>query len=50
MAFMKYLTPYSRKEDPEGWLESYESAANAEKWSANQMLEYVGLKLKKKAV
>jgi len=49
MAFMKYLIPYSGKEDPEGWLESYKSAAKAEKWSASQMLEYVGLKLKKKA-
>ena len=49
MAFMKYLTPYSGKVDPEGWLESYESAAKAEKWSTNQMLECVGLKLKKKA-
>jgi len=48
MAFMKYLTPYSRKEDPKGWLESYESAAKAEKWSASQMLECIGLKLKKK--
>ena len=46
---MKYLTPYSGKEDPEGWLESYESAAKAEKWSTSQMLECVGLKLKKKA-
>ena len=25
MAFIKYLTPYSGKEDPEDWLESYES-------------------------
>jgi len=49
MAFMKYLTPYSGKEDPEGWLKSYESTAKAEKWSASQMLECVGLKLKKKA-
>ena len=49
MALMKYLTPYSWKEDPEGWLESYESAAKAEEWSASQMLECVGLKLKKKA-
>jgi len=49
MAFMKYLTPYSGKEDPKSWLESYESAAKAEKWSASQMLECVGLKLKKKA-
>jgi len=48
MAFMKYLTPYSGKEDPEGWLESYESAAKVEKWSASQMLECVSLKLKKK--
>ena len=47
MGFMKYLTPYSGKENPEGWLESYESAAKAEKWSASQMLECVGLKLKK---
>jgi len=47
MALMKYLTPYSWKKDPEGWLESYESAAKAE--SASQMLECVGLKLKKKA-
>jgi len=31
MACMKYLTLYSGKEDPEGWLESYESAAKAEK-------------------
>ena len=46
---MKYLTPYSRTEDLEGCLESYESAAKAEKWSTNQMLECVGLKLKKKA-
>ena len=45
---MKYLTPYSGKEDPEGWLESYESAAKVEKWSASQMLECVSLKLKKK--
>ena len=43
MGFMKYLAPYSGKEDPEGWLESYESAAKAEKWSASQMLECVGL-------
>jgi len=49
MAFMKYLTPYSRTEDLEGCLESYESAAKAKKWSASQMLECVGLKLKKKA-
>ena len=49
MAFMKYLAPYSGKEDPEGWLESYESAAKAEKWTITQMLECVGLKLKKKA-
>jgi len=49
MVFMKYLTPYCGKEDPEGWLKSYESAAKAEKWSASQMLECVGLKLKKKA-
>ena len=49
MAFMKYVTPYSGKEVPEGWLESYESVAKAEKWSASQMLECVGLKLKKKA-
>jgi len=49
MAFMKYLTPYSGKEDPKGWLKNYESAAKAEKWSASQMLEGVGLKLKKKA-
>jgi len=37
------------KEDPEGWLESYESAAKTEKWSASQMLECIGLKLKKEA-
>jgi len=49
MAFMKYLTPYSGKEDPEGWLESYESAAKVEKWTASQMLDCIGLKLKKKA-
>ena len=46
---MKYLTPYSGKEDPEGWLESYESAAKVEKWTASQMLDCIGLKLKKKA-
>ena len=46
---MKYLTPDSRKEDPQGWLKTYESAAKVEKWSPNQMLECVGLKLKKKA-
>ena len=46
MAFMTYLTPYSGKEDPKSWLESYESAAKAEKWSASQMLECVGLKKK----
>jgi len=34
IAFMKYLTPYSGKEDPEGWLERYQSSAKAEKWSA----------------
>ena len=49
MAFMKYLILYSGKEDPNGWLESYESAAITEKGSASQMLECVGLKLKKKA-
>jgi len=49
MAFIKYLTPYSGKGDPESWLESCESAAKAEKWSASQMLECVGLKLNKKA-
>ena len=49
MAFVKYLTPCSGKGDPEGWLESYKSAAKAEKWSASQMLKCVGLKLKKKA-
>ena len=49
MAFRKYWTPYSGKEDPNDCLESYKSAAKAEKWSASQMLEYVGLKLKKKA-
>jgi 2-iminoacetate synthase ThiH len=38
MAFMKYLTPFSGKEDSEGWLESYESAAKAEKWTTAQML------------
>jgi len=49
MAFIKYLTPYSGKENPEGWLESHESVARAEKWSASQMLECVGSTLKKKA-
>jgi len=33
MAFMKYLTLYSGKEDPESWLKSYKSPAKAEKWS-----------------
>ena len=46
---MKYLTSYSRKEDPKSWLESHESAAKAEKWFASQMLECISLKLKKKA-
>ena len=49
MAFMKYLTLYSGKEDPKGWLESYESAAKAEKWSASQRFERIDFKLKKKA-
>jgi len=42
------FTSCSGNEDHEGWLESYESAAKAEKWSASQTLECVGLKLKKK--
>jgi len=49
MAFMKYLTPYSGKEDPEGWFKSYKSATKAEIWFASQMFECVGLQLKKKA-
>ena len=49
MAFMKYLTPCSGKEDLEGWLERDGSATKVEKWSASQMFECVGLKLKKKA-
>jgi len=49
MAFMKYLILYSGKEVPNSWLENYESAAKTEKGSASQMLECVGLKLKKKA-
>ena len=49
MAFMKYLTPNSGKEDPEDWLESYKSAIKAEKWSTSQILKYVHLKLNKKA-
>ena len=43
------MTPYSGKEDPEGWFESYKSATKAEKWFASQMFECVGLQLKKKA-
>ena len=49
MVFMKHLTTYSGKEVSDHWFESYKSAAKAEKWSASQMLEGVGLKLKKKA-
>ena len=49
MAFMKYLTTFAGKGDPEGQLESYESGAKAEKWSASHMLECVCLKVKKKA-
>ena len=45
---IKYVTFYSRKEDLEGQLKSYEyeSAIKAEKWTASQMLECVSLKLK----
>jgi gluconate kinase len=49
MAFMKYLTPFSGKEDPESWLESYQAAAKSEQWSNSQMLECISLKLKKRA-
>ena len=49
MVFMKHLTTYSGKEVSDHWFESYKSAAKAEKWSAGQILECVGLKLKKKA-
>ena len=49
MAFMKYLTPFSGKEDLESWLESYQAAAKSEQWSGTQMLECISLKLRKKA-
>jgi RNase H-like domain found in reverse transcriptase/Reverse transcriptase (RNA-dependent DNA polymerase)/Integrase zinc binding domain/Integrase core domain/gag-polyprotein putative aspartyl protease/Retrotransposon gag protein len=46
---MKYLSPYSGKDDPEIWLESYYAAGKSEKWSDDQILECIRLKLKKKA-
>jgi len=49
MAFMKYLTSFSGKEDPESWLESYQAAAKSEQWREPQMLECISLKLKGRA-
>jgi len=46
---MKYLPPYSGKDDPEIWLDTYHAAARSEKWSDDQILECIRLKLKKKA-
>jgi len=46
MAFIKYLTLYPGKEDAESWLKSYKSA-KLEKWCASQILDCVGLNLKK---
>ena len=50
MGFMKYLSPFSGKEDPESWLESYQTTAQAEQWTSAQMLECIPLKLKRKAL
>jgi len=49
MSFMKYLSPYSGKHDPESWIEQYQAAAKAEKWTEAQMLECMPLKLKRRA-
>ena len=46
---MKYLMPFSGREDPKSWLESYQAAAKSEQWKEPQMLECISLKLKKKA-
>ena len=46
MAFIKYLTLYSGKEDPEEQLESYESDVKSGKWTTSQIIECVDLKLK----
>ena len=49
MTLMKYLSPYSGKDDPEIWLDTYKAAAKSEGWSEEQTLECINLKLKKKA-
>src|SRR5436190_15312466 len=49
MTLMKYLSSYSGKDDPEIWLESYHAAVKSEKWTDDQILECIRLKLKRKA-
>ncbi len=49
MTLMKYLSPYSGKDDPEVWLDSYQAAARSEGWSDDQILQCIRLKLKKRA-
>ena len=46
---MKHLSAFSGKGDPEYFLNNYQAAAKAEKWSDTTMLECIGLKLRKKA-
>src|SRR5436305_11033787 len=46
MTLMKYLSSCSGKDDP---LESYHAAAKSEKWTDDQILECIRLKLKRKA-
>ena len=49
MTLMKYLSPYSGKDDPEIWLDTYHAVARSEKWSDDQILKCIGLKIKRKA-
>jgi hypothetical protein len=49
MTLMKYLSPYSGRDDPEIWLDTYYAAAKSEKWTNEQILGCIRLKLKRKA-
>ena len=46
MTLMKYLSSYSRKDDPEIWLEIYYAAPKSELWTYGQILQCIRLSLK----